>query len=129
MPVSMADSSGSAGGGSIIGYITPLQETQDPIIDLKKLAAGMLRQAILDIGRQRFQTRTLLWVNDDHPDAIGWVTAFGTVCRLLGRDANLTRRLLNRFAASGMTLERMAARGRTDKPGKRKKTKRKRSRP
>ncbi|WP_319410128.1 hypothetical protein [uncultured Desulfosarcina sp.] len=128
----MADSSGSAGGGSIIGYLTPLQETQDPIIDLKKLAAGMLRQAILDIGRPRLQTRTLLWVNDDHPDAGGWVTAFGTVCWLLGRDANLTRRMLNRFAASGMTLERILARGRIDKPGntpgKRKKTKRKRSR-
>ena len=37
----------------------------------------MLRQAILDIGRPRFQSRTLLWINDDHPDALGWVTAFG----------------------------------------------------
>ena len=115
----MIDSSGSAGGGSVIGYLTPVQETQEPDPDLRLLALNMLRQAVLDIPDPKWRSRTLRWVNDCHPSAIGWITSFETVCELLGRDVERTRTLLNRFAETGLTMERIRSGYSLPQPGKR----------
>ena len=101
----MSDAFGPMGGGSVFDYITPIQDPQDPILDLKKLALNMLKQTILDIADPKQQSQALLWVNDEHPDTLGWVTSFDTVCWLLDRDKGRTRRILNRYAASGMDIK------------------------
>jgi hypothetical protein len=103
----MPDSSGAAGGSYVTGYFTPIQDAQEPDLDLQKLALNMLRQAILDIPDRKLQSRTLLWINDSHPDCTGWITSFETVCELLGRDVKRTRRMLNLFAASGLRMDRV----------------------
>ena len=117
----MLDSSKSAGGGSVIGYLTPVQETQEPDPDLKLLAFNMLKQAVIDIPDRRWRTQALLWVNDCDPSASGWITSFETVCELLGRDVERTRDMLNRFAETGLTMERIRNGYRLPQPGKRRK--------
>jgi hypothetical protein len=115
------DSSGSAGGNSVTGCLTPVQETQDPDPDLKLLAFNMLKQAVIDIPDRRWRTQALLWINDHHPAAIGWITSFETMCELLSRDVERTRALLNRFAETGLTMERIRNGYRLPQPGKRRK--------
>ena len=124
----MTDSSGAPGGGSIFEYLTPIQDAQEPTLDLKKLAFNMLRQAIQDIPHSKYRSQALKWVNDRHPGTRGWITSFETVCWLLDRDVKRSRELLNRFADSGLSMERV--RDRCGLPEPEKKTgKKKRRRP
>ena len=120
----MIDSSSAPGGGSIFEYLTPIQDPQEPVLDLKKLALNMLRQAILDIPNAKYRSQTLRWVNDDHPDSKGWITSFETVCWLLDRDVRRTRELLNQLAASGLRMERVREGGCQPPPRKALKKKR-----
>jgi hypothetical protein len=113
------------GGTASIGGddFTPIQDPQEPILDLKKLALHMLKQTLFDIGDSKLRGEALVWVNDTHPDTLGWVTSFTTVCELMDLDIYRTRLLLNLFAASGLSLERLLDRGGLaglEKPGKKK---------
>ena len=111
MPTGVIDAGNAAGIRSAIDYFTPVQDPQDPILDVKKLALHMLKQALSDIGDPKLRAETLLWVNDNHPDTMGWVTSFTTVCELMDMDIYRTRLLLNLFAVSGLSLERLLDRG------------------